>query len=141
MSIRPETPEDRVATHHVNEVAFGQKSEAALVEKIRNRGMLVVSLVVVSDGHIVGYIAFSPVTVKSDNASFQALALGPMAVLPEYQRRGIDSRLVRAGLEQCRHLGHEVIVSVGYPDYYSLFGFASAKSKGLECELKVPDEE
>ena len=140
LSIRPETLEDRVDIHHVNEAAFGQESEAELVERLRNRGMLVISLVVLSDGQLVGHIAFSPVKVKSENSSFQAIALGPMAILPEYQRKGIGSQLVRAGLEECRHLGHEVVVLVGHPDYYPRFGFVPARPKTLECEFQVPDE-
>lgn len=69
LSIRPETLQDRVDIHHVNEAAFGQESEAELVEKLRNRGMPVISLVVLSDGQLVGHIAFSPVTVKSENST------------------------------------------------------------------------
>ena len=63
-----------------------------------------------------------------------------MAILPKHQRKGIGSRLVRAGLEECRHLGHEVVVLVGHPDYYPRFGFVPARPKGLECEFEVPDE-
>ena len=140
LAIRSETPEDRADIHHVNSKAFGQESEAELVEKLRNRGMLIVSLVALSDGQVAGHIAFSSVTVKSENSSFQAIALGPMAVLPEYHQKGIGSQLVRAGLEECRHLGHEIVVLVGHPDYYPRFGFVPARSKGIECEFEVPDE-
>ncbi len=132
LTIRSETPEDRADIHHVNSKAFGQESEAELVGMLRNRGILMVSPVAL--------IAFSSVTVKSENSSFQAIALGPMAVLPEYQRKGIGSQLVRAGLEECRHLGHEIVVLVGHPDYYPRFGFVPARSKGIECEFEVPDE-
>jgi len=140
LTIRSETPEDRADIHHVHSKAFGQESEAKLVEKLRNRGMLLVTLVALSDGQVVGHIAFSSVTVKTENSSFQAIALGPMAVLPEYQRKVIGSQLVRAGLEECRHLGHEIVVLVGHPDYYPRFGFVPARSKGIECEFEVPDE-
>jgi putative acetyltransferase len=140
LTIRPETTDDRDDIHHVNEEAFGQKSEAELVEKLRNRGMLAISLVALSDGHVVGHITFSPVTVKSENSRFQATALGPMAVLPSYQRKGIGSQLVPVGLEECRNLGNDVVVLVGHPDYYLRFGFAPARSRGIECEFEVPDE-
>lgn len=140
LTIRSETPEDRADIHHVNVKTFGQESEAELVKKLRNRGMLIVSLVALSDVQVAGHIAFSPVTVKSEDSSFQAIALGPMTVLPEYQRKGIGSQLVRAGLEECRHLGHAIVVLVGHPDYYPRFGFMPARSKGIECEFEVPDE-
>jgi putative acetyltransferase len=101
---------------------------------------LTISLVAVQDDKIVGHIAFSPVRVEAENSSSEAIALAPMAVLPAYQRKGIGSQLVRSGLEECRHLGHEIVVVVGHPDYYPRFGFVPAKTKGLQCEFEVPDE-
>jgi len=138
--IRPETPEDEAAIRHVNEEAFGQKEEGELIEKLRNRGVLALSLVAVEDDKIVGHIAFSPVKVESERSSFEAIALAPMAVLPAYQRKGIGSQLVLAGLKECQLLGYEVVVVLGHPDYYPRFGFAPAKPKGIDCEFKVPDE-
>jgi putative acetyltransferase len=138
--IRQEMPEDVATIRHVNEEAFGQKEEAEIIEKLRNRGVLTISLIAVQDNEIVGHIAFSLVKVESEHSSFGAIALAPMAVLPAYQRKGIGSRLVHAGLEECRHLGHEIIVVLGHPNYYPRFGFIPAKSKGIDCEFQVPDE-
>jgi len=138
--IRQETPEDAAAIRHVNEEAFGQKEEAEIIEKLRSRGVLTISLVVVQDNEIVGHIAFSPVQVELKHSSFGAIALAPMSVLPAYQRKGIGSQLVHAGLEECRRLGHEIIVVLGHPDYYPRFGFIPAKPKGIDCEFQVPDE-
>jgi len=138
--IRQETPEDVAAIRHVNEEAFGQKEEAEIIEKLRSRGVLTISLVAVQDNEIVGHISFSPVKIESEHSSFDAIALAPMAVLPAYQRKGIGSRLVRAGLEECRHLGHEIIGALGHPNYYPHFGFIPAKPKGINCEFQVPDE-
>jgi putative acetyltransferase len=63
-----------------------------------------------------------------------------MAVLPSYQKKGIGSQLVRAGLEECRRLGHKIVVVLGHSDYYPRFGFIPAKPRGIACELEVPDE-
>jgi putative acetyltransferase len=138
--IRPETSKDMAAIRHINEEAFGQKEEAEIVEKLKNRGVLTISLVAAQDNEIIGHIAFSPVKVESKHSSFDAIALAPMSVLPASQRQGIGSQLVRAGLEECRRLGHEVVVVLGHPDYYPHFGFAPAKPKGIDCEFEVPDE-
>ena len=140
LTIRSETPEDVDSIRYVNEQAFGQKEEAELVEKLRNRAALTLSLVAVQKNEVVGHIAFSPVVIDSGSSSFEAIALAPMAVLPAYQRQGIGGQLVRAGLEECRNLGHEIVVLVGHPTYYPRFGFVPAKPKGISCEFEAPEE-
>jgi putative acetyltransferase len=140
VTIRAERPEDMDSIGQVNEQAFGQKNEAELVEKLRKRGALTISLVALRDSEVVGHIAFSPVVIESEHSGFGALTLAPIAVLPGYQRQGIGGQLVRAGLEECRRLGHEIVVLVGHPDYYPRFGFVRAKSMGIECEFEVPEE-
>ena len=140
LTVRPETPEDIVAIRYVNEQAFGQKEEAELVAKLRHRNAVTLSLVAVEGSQIVGHILFSPVTVASEHSSFEAIALAPMAVLPAYQRQGIGGQLVRTGLEECRNLGHEIIVVLGHPDYYPRFGFVPARPRGIDCEFEVPEE-
>jgi len=138
--IRPETPENKAAICHVNEEAFGDTGEAGLVEKLRSRQAIILSLVAIDGDRVVGHILFSPVTVESERQSFNAVGLGPMAVLPLHQKRGVGSELVRTGLEECRRLGHEIVVLVGHPNYYPRFGFVLANPKGVKCEFEVPDE-
>ena len=140
IAIRAERHEDVNAIRQVNDEAFGGDSESKLIDKLRNRGVLTVSLVAVHDGGIVGHIAFSPATVESASSRFEVIALAPMSVLPPYQRRGIGSQLVRVGLEECRRLGHEIVVVVGHADYYPRFGFVPAAPGGLKCEFEVPGE-
>jgi putative acetyltransferase len=140
LTIRKETPEDIDSIRYINEQAFSQKDEAELIDKLRNCGLVTLSLVAVQAGQIVGHILFSPVTVESEYSSFEAIALGPMAVLPEHQRKGIGSHLVRVGLEECRRLGHEIVVVLGHPDYYPRFGFIPGRTKGIDCEFEAPDE-
>jgi len=140
LTIRPEAPGDIESVRYVNEQAFGQEAEAEIVDKLRKRGVLTLSLVAVQENEVVGHIAFSPVVVESEHSSFQVIALAPMAVLPAYQRKGIGSQMVRAGLAECRRLGHEVVVVLGHPDYYPRFGFIPARPRGINCEFEVPEE-
>ena len=140
LTIRRETAEDIDAIRQVNEQAFGRKQEADLVEKLRCRMALTVSLVAVQQNQVVGHIAFSPVTITSAASSFPAITLAPLAVLPAYQRVGVGSELIRAGLEECRRLGHEVVVLAGHSEYYPRFGFVPARARGIGCEFEVPDE-
>lgn len=138
--IRPETPKDSAAIRSVNEEAFGSSIEADLVEKLRSRQAYTLSLVATDGEKVIGHILFSPVTIESGNTSFGALGLGPMAILPSYQRKGVGSQLVRAGLQECKRLGHEIVAVLGHPDYYPRFGFVPASTYGIKCEYDVPDE-
>ena len=140
LTIRPEILEDQASIHYVNQEAFGRNQEADLVDKLRKRGVLTVSLIAVQETAIVGHIAFSPVEIASEKSSFWALTLAPMAVLPSHQNKGIGSKLVIVGLQECLRLGHEIIVVVGHPNYYPRFGFVPANPKGIECEFEAPHE-
>ena len=138
--IRREEPEDASAVRRVNEQAFGRKDEADLVDALRLRDELLISLVAIEDGQVVGHILFSPVMIQSQKTSFGALGLGPMAVSLEYQGQGIGSQLVEAGLEECRKAGHEAVVVLGHPGFYRRFGFAPSKPLGIRWEKDVPEE-
>jgi putative acetyltransferase len=96
--------------------------------------------VAVDGEQVVGHILFTAVTVEPEVPAWTALGLAPMAVLPQYQRQGVGSQLVRAGLAECLRQGHTVVVVLGHPAYYPRFGFVPAAAKGLRCEYPVPDE-
>lgn len=140
ITIRAETAADHAAVRRVNEAAFGSPTEADLVAALREVARPYISLVAVLDGQVVGHIFFSPVTIEAEESASTAMALGPMAALPAYQRQGVGSQLVRAGLKACRRAGHEVVFVLGHPSYYPRFGFAPASAQGLRCLYPVPDE-
>ena len=139
-TIRPERPEDVPLVRAVNERAFGQPDEAALVDAVRARGERRISLVAVDGERLVGHILFTPVTIRAPDRVRDAAGLAPMAVDPDYQRRGIGSRLVTRGLELCRASGYRSVVVLGHPTYYPRFGFVPARLHGIRFELDVPDD-
>lgn len=123
----------------VNASAFETPAEARLVDALRGQAQPVVSLVAEVRGAIVGHIMFSPVSLAG-HPELKVMGLGPMAVTPDHQRKGIGSALVRAGLEQCRQLGSGAVVVVGHPEYYPRFGFLPSVRFGIGCEYEVPQE-
>jgi putative acetyltransferase len=138
--VRNEKPEDIAGIHEVNEKAFGQAAEANLVDALRANGKVTLSLVAVRDDRVVGHILFSPVVIESEKGALAAVGLAPLAVLPEFQNQGIGSRLVRAGLDECRKASHESVVVLGHPEYYPRFGFRPASRYGIKSEYDVRDE-
>jgi putative acetyltransferase len=136
--IRPERPEDSSQIRHVNELAFGQPAEADLVDKLRKACAEALSLVAEDGSAIVGHILFTPVVV--DGRLAVGMGLAPMAVLPDRQRQGIGSHLVRRGLDNLRERGCPFVVVVGHPEYYPRFGFEPASKHGLVSQWEgMPD--
>jgi putative acetyltransferase len=134
-TIRPERPDEVAAVHRVNAEAFGQPNEADLVDALRANGKAVLSLVAELDGQVVGHVLFSPMSVEPAGAC-RAVGLAPLAVLPERQRQGIGSALVRDGIERCRNLGFDIVLLLGEPEYYSRFGFINAAGLGIDGGFK-----
>ena len=130
-TIRPETAADQEAIRHVNRLAFGQDDEARLVDALRDGGYVRASFVAEQAGEVVGHILFSDLPIITDAGTVPALALARMAVLPELQRQGIGSALVRRGLDECRQQGHKIVVVVGHPNFYPRFGFSSELASAL----------
>ncbi len=127
---RREEPRDADAVWRVNELAFGEPTEANLVRDLTAAGASTLSLVAEKDGYVVGHILFSPVTIETPAGQVTAIGLAPMAVLPDQQGKGIGTRLVQEGLAQLRRLGYDAVVLVGHPDYYPRFGFKRASRFG-----------
>lgn len=132
MLIRHENDHDHEAVRQVNRLAFGQDAEARLVDALRAGGFASVSLVAEIDGQVVGHILFSDLKIATDKGDVPALALAPMAVLPEFQRQGIGSTLVRRGLEVCKERGHRIVVVLGHADFYPRFGFSAKLAERLQ---------
>src|SRR5205823_49642 len=140
VAIRREEPRDADAVRRVNELAFGEPTEANLVRELTAASASTLSLVAEKDGYVVGHILFSPVTIETPAGQVTAIGLAPMAVLPDQQRKGIGTRLVQEGLAELKRLGHDVVVVVGHPDYYPRFGFKRASQFGLRTEIDCTDE-
>ncbi len=136
IEIRKERPDDIPSVSDVNRRAFGQEQEASIVEALRSNGAVSLSLVATLDSRVVGHLMYSPARI----GELTGAGLGPVAVLPEHQRRGIGSQLIEAGNRQLQNVGCPFIVVLGHADYYPRFGFKPARPLGLTCEWDVPDD-
>jgi putative acetyltransferase len=131
MTIREETETDFPEISTLTKAAFDGEYEGELIEKLRTARLMIVALVAVEDGPVVGHILFSELGVEIDARTVKTAALAPLAVRPDRQRRGIGSKLVKAGLQTLRNHGYEAVIVLGHPDYYPRFGFSSALTASL----------
>ena len=142
IKIRPERENEYEKVRKLIIEAFGQADEADLVDILRESEDFIpeLSLVAIEDKVVVGHILFSPLKIETSEDEIPILILAPIAVQPTFQNQGIGSELLKRGLEECKRLGYKIVVVVGHPNYYPRFGFVSARAKGLETSLEVPDE-
>lgn len=132
VTIRPEREVDASAIQAVNEAAFGASDEANLVDALRREGFVLLSLVAEAEGRIVGHVLFSRMWIAGATGRLDAVALAPIAVVPERQRQGIGGQLIHRGLEMLRERGERIVVVLGHPDYYPRFGFSSERALALD---------
>lgn len=126
--VRLETQADVEAISEVNIAAFRNlpislHNEQFIIQALRAAKALTISLVAEKEGRVIGHIAFSPVTLSDGTQNWYGL--GPVAVLPAYQRKGIGKALVQEGLTRLRAIQAQGCCLVGHPEYYRKFGFTN----------------
>ena len=126
MEIRPEHPGDFDAIRAVTTAAFqsaehSSGTEGAIIDALRDAGALDLSLVALVDDELVGHVAFSPIAINGEDRGWAGL--GPVSVLPDWQKQGIGDALIRTGLERLKADGARGCVVLGSPGYYRRFGF------------------
>jgi len=126
MIIRLETPQDASEIEQVTLAAFAGKpysdqTEHLIIQRLRELEALSLSLVADVEGRVIGQVTFSDVTIDGENC--HSYGLGPVSVLPEFQRQGLGSKLIKAGLARIREMGAQGCALEGSPAYYQRFGF------------------
>src|SRR5690606_26532128 len=148
MEIRQEDSKDYHAVFKLLENAFKDElytdhKEQFLVERLRKSAAFVpeLSLVALVDNQIVGYILLTEIKiVGSDGRYNTSLALAPVAVLKEFQGKGIGGLLIRRAHEVAKALNYGSIILLGHAGYYPKFGYQVAKGYGITLPFDVPDE-
>ena len=124
MNIRAEKESDEHLITEIHDRAFNNPDEGKIIKNLRNNNNLTISFVAEIEQNIVGHIAYSPVFHEN---KIIGLGLGPVGVLPDFQKQGIGSALIQAGNERAFREGFSSIFVLGDVDYYAKFGFEPAK--------------
>ena len=143
IEISKEEKNDYEEVYNVVKTAFKKAKESDgneqdLVVNLRNSDNFVpeLSLVAKKDDKVVGYILFTKIQI----GKYEELALAPLAVLPEYQRQGIGSKLIKEGHKIAKEMGYHYVVVLGSDKYYPKFGYEKASKYGIKPPFDVPDE-
>jgi predicted N-acetyltransferase YhbS len=139
VEIRLEQPADHRAAEEVVREAFWNFyvpgcDEHWLLHAMRGHPDFLPELdfVALENGRLVGNIVYCRSSVVDAlGASFPAITFGPVAVLPEFQGRGIGAALIRHSLHVAKKLGHTAVFIYGYPAYYQRFGFVGGSRFGI----------
>lgn len=125
------------------DIPYSDHKEHLLVERLRSSNSYIpeLSLVAEINGQIVGYILLTKISIINDDGDvFPSLALAPIAVLPEFQGKGIGGQLIQRAHEIASKMNYRSVVLLGHPDYYPRFGYKMAKTFGIRLPFYVPDE-
>ena len=133
LRIRENVPADARAIESLYPLAFPDEDLLPLVRKLLRDSMNTLSLVAVSGSEIAGNVIFTHCTL--DDGKVRAALLAPLAVLPDHQRQGTGSALVRAGLERLREDGIQAVYVLGDPAYYRRLGFSPERAVSTPCPM------
>ena len=145
--LRTERPADYSAVEQLVKEAFtndphGDHTEHLLVARLRKSEAFVPALSIVAEqeGKLVGHILFTKIMINNSEYGSPSLALAPVSVLPDFQRRGIGGKLIEHGHKVAKSLGFESVVLLGHAGYYPRFGYARADRYGISLPFEVPAE-
>lgn len=147
INIRQEIEKDYKLSEIVVEKAFKNEEhsdhkEQFLVAKLRRSDVFVpeLSLVAETSKEIIGHIMLTRIFIENEDNRYESLALAPVSVLPEYQNRGIGSKLINESVKIAKELGFKSVIVLGHDKYYPRFGFKPASIWGIKAPFDVPDE-
>lgn len=121
IDIRKSLTSDIASLETLYPAAFPDEDLLPLLRQLLNGKYDVLSFVAVADGHVIGHIAFTICAVEECSEKVGMLA--PLAVSPDYQRKGIGSALIQEGLNHLRNIGTTQVYVLGDPGYYGRSGF------------------
>ena len=131
ITIRDETEVDYAAIDRINDLAFKETAQSQIIRELRKTTDALWSQVLLKNGDIIGHLMFYKVWLNGDLIT---AGLGPLSILPQYQRQGYGGDLIHSGLKKCDPMQHQIIFLLGHTEYYPRFGFSSE----LGAQYKSP---
>lgn len=132
LSMRPVREQDCSQIDGVIAAAFNGNDEVRLVRQLVADNDVVLELVAEAEGAIIGHILFSRLWIEQAHSRLAAVALAPLAVLPDYQRAGVGHALTKEAHRLLVQQGEKLSVVLGDPDYYNRFGYSVAGAAGFK---------
>lgn len=147
ISFRQESTSDhkevaRVIAQAFEPMADSDHTEQFLVERLRKSDAFIpeLSIIVIVENEIVGHILLTKIKIKNEQETFDSLALAPVSVKPDFQRKGVGAGLIREAHRMAKALGFRSIVLLGHADYYPRFGYVLANKFGITLPFEAPEE-
>lgn len=147
INIREELEKDYEVVERLTEEAFksaehSDGTEHLLVNRLRKSDDFIkeLSLVAEDNRKVIAHLMLTKAKINNGDMSVETLALAPVSVIPEYQGKGIGSKLINVALESARRLGYKSVIVLGHDKYYPKFGFVPASKYGIKAPFDVPDE-
>ena len=147
INIREELEKDYEVVERLTEEAFksaehSDGTEHLLVNRLRKSDDFIkeLSLVAEDNRKVIAHLMLTKAKINNGDMSVETLALAPVSVIPEYQGKGIGSKLINIALESARRLGYKSVIVLGHDKYYPKFGFVPASKYGIKAPFDVPDE-
>lgn len=142
--IRETNAEDFDDIMMVEERAFGYPKEAMLTASLLgdNTAKPILSLLAIYKGKAIGHVLFTRAYIADYNADQPLMhILAPLAIIPEFQKKGIGGMLIKKALGLLKEMGSEMVFVLGHMKYYPKFGFVPDAGKiGYSAPYPIPDE-
>lgn len=132
MLIRTEIGVDAAGIDSLLRRCFATSAEAELVQQLREDSLLTLGIVATDDeGQVMGYAAFSPVTIEGNDLNWVGLA--PLAVDQSVRKQGLGKAMLFEGLDTLSDFSYCAVVLLGDPAWFGRYGFEPAARHQLHC--------
>lgn len=145
LEIRKSIESEQFEIESIHARAFGEKKGPVIAELVKGlfddkTAMPILSLVAVENEKLVGHILYTKIKIIENPELVSAQILAPLAILPDFQSKGIGSQLINEGLRLLKKAGIELVFVLGHPGYYPRCGFTPAGVLGYEAPYHIPEE-